>query len=377
MSYPRLNAIYNQKDINLADGGLGLTLEAKFGLKIAHTPLWSTRAAVDDGGQGLQALLQAHTEFLRAGARSLLTATYQAAYNTFEREGYTRDRALKLMSSAVTVANKARSQYQVENPIIQPHDIRIVLSLCAFGGTVSPMQDYDGIYPPPYGPRAYTTSRENITSFGEDLVGREKSIQALAEFHTERVLAFADNDQTWDAIDAIAFETLSLQREVTAIRRAMTTVEEVLQKGGRCVKPWWITAVFPDGRCRETHAPGGDNISAKDVATAMIRQEANDQGTQLARPDGIGINCTEVQFLPGLVEAFTQATGSCVQETKWPWLILKPNGIAREAEAWAAGLLECIDKMKGSGWGGIVAGGCCAATPDFIDSLRIQLVQMK
>ncbi|KAI6021546.1 Homocysteine S-methyltransferase [Pisolithus microcarpus] len=368
MSYPRLNAIYNQKDINLADGGLGLTLEAKFGLKIAHTPLWSTRAAVDDGGQGLQALLQAHTEFLRAGARSLLTATYQAAYNTFEREGYTRDRALKLMSSAVTVANKARSQYQVENPIIQPHDIRIVLSLCAFGGTVSPMQDYDGIYPPPYGPRAYTTSRENITSFGEDFGWEGEIHSGLGRNESWHLLT---NDQTWDAIDAIAFETLSLQREVTAIRRAMTTVEEVLQKGGRCVKPWWITAVFPDGRCRETHAPEGDNISAKDVAAAMIRQEANDQGTQLARPDGIGINCTEVQFLPGLVEAFTQATGSC------PWLILKPNGIAREAEAWAAGLLECIDKMKGSGWGGIVAGGCCAATPDFIDSLRIQLVQMK
>ncbi|KAI6134669.1 Homocysteine S-methyltransferase [Pisolithus croceorrhizus] len=377
MSYPRLNGIYNEKGVNLADGGLGLTLETKFGLKIAHTPLWSTRAAVDDVGQGSQALLQAHMEFLRAGARTLLTATYQAAYNTFEREGYTRDRALKLMSNAVTIANKARSQYQVENPDIQTHDIRIVLSLCAFGGTVSPMQDYDGIYPPPYGPRAYTTSRENITSFGEDLTGREKSVQALEEFHVERVLAFAENGQIWDTIDAIAFETLSLAREVTAIRRAMTTVEEVLRKGGKCTKPWWITAVFPDGRCRETRVPGGDSIPAKDVATAMIQEETNDQGMQLAKPDGIGINCTEVQLLPELLEAFAQATGSCVQGSKWPWFILKPNGIAREAETWAAGLLECIDKMEGGGWEGIVVGGCCAATPDFIDSLRIQLMQMK
>ncbi|KAI6010505.1 Homocysteine S-methyltransferase [Pisolithus marmoratus] len=374
MSYPRLNGIYNRSHINLADGGLGLTLEAKFGLKIAHTPLWSTRAAVDDGGgQGPQVLVQAHTEFLRAGARTLLTATYQAAYNTFEREGYTRDRALKLMSDAVAIASKAKSQYQPENADIQPHDICIVLSLCAFGGTVSPMQDYDGIYPPPYGPRAYTTDGENITSFGEDLAGREKSIQALAEFHIERVLAFAENNQTWDTIDAIAFETLSLAREVTAVRRAMTTVEEVLQKRGKCTKPWWITAVFPDGRCRETRVPGEDNIPAEDVATAMIREEVNDQGKLLEKPDGIGINCTETQFLPGLLEAFVQAAGSCVQGSQWPWLILKPNGIAMEAEAWAAGLLECVDRMKGRGWEGIIVGGCCTATPDFIDSLRIQL----
>lgn len=87
---PGLSDVYDKR-INLADGGLvrteledsppylsydtmqGTTLEDILGLKIAHTPLWSTRAAVDE--EKSQLLVQAHLSFLRAGARTLLTST--------------------------------------------------------------------------------------------------------------------------------------------------------------------------------------------------------------------------------------------------------------------------------------------------------------
>ncbi|KAL4073785.1 Homocysteine S-methyltransferase [Scleroderma yunnanense] len=369
MSYSRLNEIYDDH-VNLADGGLGLSLEDKYGLQIAHTPLWSTRAVLDDGGQGSQNLLQAHLDFLRAGARTLLTSTYQAAFNTFEREGYDRSHALELMSNAVAIADKARSLYCHKNTDVRPRDIRIVLSLGTFGATVSPMQDYSGIYPPPYGPRAYTRNGENITSFGDDTIGMEKSIQALAEFHAERVLAYAENDQTWDTIDAIAFETLSLAREVTAIRQAIATVEDVLRERNKRTKPWWITAVFPDGRCSETGVPGGDNIPAEEVAAAMMRDEVID-GKPLAKPDGIGINCTEVQFLPALLEAFVQAAQHVRgQEVKWPWLVLKPNGGSGEAGTWAVDVARNVDNMQGFGWEGMIVGGCCKTTHEFVDALR-------
>lgn len=87
---PRLSDIYH-KEINLADGGLvrielhdsltsclidmaqGSTLEDILNFKIAHTPLWSTRAAADE--EKSQLLVQAHLSFLRAGARTLLTST--------------------------------------------------------------------------------------------------------------------------------------------------------------------------------------------------------------------------------------------------------------------------------------------------------------
>jgi len=277
------------------------------------------------------------------------------------------------MSSAVAIADKARSQYSYENTTVQSQNIRIVLSLGPFGSTVSPMQDYGGIYPPPYGPRAYTDNGENITSFGDDTIGKEKSIQTLAEFHAERVLAYAENDQTWDTIDAIGFETLTLAREVTAVRRAVTIVEDALRERKKRTKPWWITAVFPDGRCPETGVPKGDSIPAEEVATAMMRDEISDR-RPLAKPDGVGINCTEVQFLPALVSAFVQAAQHAFgQEVKWPWLILKPNGTGGNAETWAMDMARNVANMRGIGWGGMIVGGCCKATPEFIHALHTRM----
>ena len=269
------------------------------------------------------------------------------------------------MSDAVAIADKARSQYCHENTRVQPQDIRIVLSLGPFGSTVSPMQDYDGIYPPPYGPRAYTDNGGNTASFGNDTIGREKSIQALAEFHAERVLAYTENDQTWATIDAIGFETLALPREVTAVRRAITVVEGALDKLNKRTKPWWITAVFPDGRCPETSVPKGDRIPAKEVAAAMMRDEVS-EGKPLAKPDGVGINCTEVQHLPALLGAFVEAAQH--QQGRWPWLILKPNGAGCSAETWAMDVARNVANMWAVGWSGLIVGGCCLVTPECIDA---------
>ncbi|KIO09398.1 hypothetical protein M404DRAFT_262626 [Pisolithus tinctorius Marx 270] len=138
----------------------------------------------------------------------------------------------------------------------------------------------------------------------------------------------------------IALETVSLAREVTTIRRAMTTGEEVLRNG---------KSVRSRGGSQETRVPaGGDNIPAKDVATTMIREEVSDKGKPPTKPNGIEINCTEVQFLLGLLEAFIQIT---------------------RGEAWAAGQLECLDEMKGCSWEGIIVGGCCAATPNSVETV--------
>ncbi|KAF9241808.1 Homocysteine S-methyltransferase [Melanogaster broomeanus] len=371
MSTPGLKEIYT-KQINLADGGLGSTLEDILNMKISHTPLWSTRAAADD--EKSQILIEAHLSFLRAGARILLTSTYQAAFNTFEREGYWRDEALKIMSNAVAIAAQARSLFCAENESVQPDDIRIALSLGTFGSTVSPMQDFGGIFPPPYGPKAYSDTEENTTSFGNDTEGREKSIQALEAFHAERLVAYTEMPTAWNLIDCIAFETLPVAREVTAIRRAVTAVAASLKEKGMRMKPWWITAVFPDGRCPETLFPGGDHISVNQVAALMVRDEEDGQGRPLATPGGIGINCTAVEYLPELLDLFKQACGQTIGEgIEWPWLVIKPNGGGGPEKGWADRMATCIGDALGQGWGGIIVGGCCKAGPDDIGCLASKL----
>ncbi|KAF9227126.1 Homocysteine S-methyltransferase [Gyrodon lividus] len=372
MSTPGLNKIYNGR-MNLADGGLGSTLEDILNFKIAHTPLWSTRAAADD--EKSQLLIEAHLLFLRAGARTLLTSTYQAAFNTFEREGYSRDDALKIISKAVEIAAQARSRFRAENENAQPHEIHITLSLGTFGSTVVPMQDFEGIYPPPYGPKAYSDTEENTTSFGNDTEGREKSIQALSAFHAERLMAYTEMPEAWDLIDCIAFETIPVAREVTAIRRAVTTVSAALQEKGMRMKPWWITAVFPDGQCPETRFPGGDHISPKEIAALMIQDEVNGQGNPLATPSGIGINCTAVEYLHELLDKFKQACDQTIGEGgEWPWLIIKPNGGGGAQNGqWSDNMETTLDEAQGQGWGGMVVGGCCKAGPDDIGRLASKL----
>ncbi|KAH7888947.1 Homocysteine S-methyltransferase [Phlebopus sp. FC_14] len=361
-----LKEIY-RGDINIADGGLGTTLEDVCDLQISNTPLWSTRAVTDNDADAQGLLADVHLSFLRAGARTLLTSTYQAAFSTFEREGYSRDVAGELMSKAVAIADVARSQFCAEKDV-QPDQIRIALSLGTFGATLSPMQDYGGIYPPPYGPKAYSATEDNTTSFGDDSAAREKSIDALAEFHAERVLSYATNDQTWNAIDCIAFETIALAREVTAIRRAVTKVDGELQRCGKRMKPWWITAVFPGGRSAETRYPGGENISAEEVATLMTRVEVDRNGRALAAPSGIGINCTDLKIQRELLGRFKRACQATIQE--WPWLVIKPNGgDGTEHKRWADELAELVKDAR-QRWGGLIVGGCCKTRPMHISELR-------
>ena len=270
------------------------------------------------------------------------------------------------MRNAVHIADQARHQFCKEHPDVRPQDIRIALSLGPFGSILAPMQDFGGIYPPPYGPREYNESGENTTSFGDDIAGKEDSIKALARFHEDRLRVFTSDKGTWDKVDFIAFETAPLVREVEAIREAMGDMKEAI--GG---KPWWITATFPHGKCPETRQPSGDHYSAVEVAKAML----HDTGKPV--PTGIGINCTALKFVPGLLDDFERV----VDGDKRPFLVLQPNGgdgydlssqafqEAEDGDRWAEVLASVVRGAKGRGWEKIVFGGCCKTGPGDIRAL--------
>lgn len=277
------------------------------------------------------------------------------------------------MSNAVSIAARARASFCAENDNVHRNEIRIVLSLGTYGSTVIPMQDFDGIFPPPYGPKAYSAMEKNTTSFGNDVEGMEKSIQALTEFHTERLLAYAQIPETWDLVEGIAFETVPVAREVTAIRRAVTAVAVSLHAEGKRMKPWWLTAVFPDGWCPETRVPGGEHMRAKEVADLMLQEGVNGEGRALVLPDGIGFNCVAVEHMHGLLDQFKEASTQVIGKgRKWPWLVIKPNG-GGAGIGWVDSVAECVDEAYGQGWGGLIVGGCCKAGPEEITQLALRL----
>lgn len=85
----------------LLDGGLSNQLEAQ-GCDLSDA-LWSARLLADAPHQ----IEAAHTAYVRAGAQVLITASYQATFEGFERRGIGRARAAELLAGSVELARRA------------------------------------------------------------------------------------------------------------------------------------------------------------------------------------------------------------------------------------------------------------------------------
>ena len=293
------------------------------------------------------------------------------------------------MRSSITLAAEARSRFATEARV--PIDrIKIALSLAAYGASLPLPHEFDGYYPPPYGPKAYVYSPDpmspNRNAYRADESTQEaESEDVLTAFHLERLRVYASDKETWRAVDAIAFETIPLAREVKAIRRAVATLEDELAPGER--KPWWVCTVYPGGKFPEEQAGlGGGKPRNKDVLAAYFDDVPTaatagaHKGARYAVPDAFGINCTamldvaDVVATAGDILAGTSATRI---NGGRPWLVLKPNGgqtynmdtrewgwhggeTRLQGDEWARQLSEIVRSADGKGvWGGVLVGGCC------------------
>ncbi|CDO76056.1 hypothetical protein BN946_scf184696.g8 [Trametes cinnabarina] len=375
----------------ILDGGLGTTLEDVFHKDISHA-LWSAKPIDEDP----EVIVAAHLAFLRAGANIILTSTYQCAYNTFERAGYTREDARRIMLKSVALANEARHRYLVEwreegkhgdalSSPPPPPEVKIALSLGPYGGTLSPSHEFDGFYPPPYGPDLSSVETKT-NAFDDTPAGKaqeEASIDALATFHYERLRVFADDEETWKAIDYVAFETVPLRREVYAIRRAVARLqgEQDTESTEWQMKSWWISNDYPDGSFPETKT-GGEHYTPAEVAEAVLVDDVRQTVW------GLGINCTGTKFVKELTrEARSAAKKYAEKHGRRPWLVLYPNRgdvydpetqvwhrMGREGPQWAKDVCAVVlENVQSGDWEGVIAGGCCKVGPQEIVGLTKEL----
>jgi homocysteine S-methyltransferase len=304
------------------------------------------------------------------------------------------------MSKCVRLAAEARSQFCATEWQSIPADgpnssvpedpgaVKIALSLGPFGAGLSPAQEFDGYYPPPFGPRRYTRGDDNCNAFPKDDDGRQKEDEAtaaLTQFHFERLCVFADDEAAWDALDFIAFETVPLVREIRAIRMAMAAFQT--RRPSVQSKPWWISFVFPQGKFPET-GEGGSNVPVRSVVAAALLRIPTPVGSDpLPIPSALGINCTEVELIPAVLADMEAAMLEFQTQESRPWLVLYPNGgdvynpisqtweVKDKPGVWAEKLANIVAKIQvRSGiWSGVVAGGCCRTGPEDIDLLNKQL----
>ncbi|CZS94289.1 related to homocysteine S-methyltransferase [Rhynchosporium agropyri] len=373
--------------IILLDGGLGTTLADQHDCKFDHnTPLWSSHLLISDPS----ILSAVQTAFAEAGANVLLSATYQASFEGFERtrigsgdetgenEGIDEKEAGRFMRNGISIAREAF--YSASQNTGDGHgrgNGGVALSLGAYGATMIPSQEYTG---------KYDEAR--------------LSVNALQAWHAKRLGAFTpivgmgggsgsdsledeEKRRCWQDVDLVAFETLPLKEEITAVRRVMGQLSPT---DGVDSKDFWISCVFPGERMC---LPDGSKVG--EIVRLML-----EQGEGLSVPLAVGINCTKVGKLEGLVEEFEREVGRLVEggDVEWPALVLYPDGtdgevydttrkewvksagVSKSVMSWDETVFGIVDRAQKRGfWNSIIVGGCCKTTPEDISKLRRRIDQ--
>ena len=393
----------------------GSTLEDTFKQDITHTPLWSAKPVRESP----ELIVDAHLAFLRAGAEIILTSTYvfkrkdsgglsplnlenryQCSRETLEQAGYTPEEGIQIMQKSVKLADDARKGYLAEQAP-PTKEAFIALSLGPFGSAVLPPQDFDGFYPPPFGPKGPTedgTGNTRLFSSSSDpdsgvvVEEEEKAIEALAQFHLWRLHAVASDPEVWNVVDYVAFETVPHLRELRAIKLAMARFDADTQGGLNKLRGWWISLVFPSGeesaqwsreeREHQTRSLGL-NPDQAEVLTVLLDPKIG------AVPTGLGLNCTRIDQYPSILSSVLSRSKLEEKVTVPLTLVVYPNGgrfgdtfdlLTHRWEndggprpdgrnvTWEEEVVEVVQKCRDA-WKDVIVGGCCRVYPPQIKAL--------
>jgi homocysteine S-methyltransferase len=223
------------------DGALATELEAR-GYDLSDS-LWSARLLVDDPA----AIEAVHRAYLDAGARVLITASYQASVEGFLRLGLGREEGEAALASSVRLAQRARQR--AGSP-----EVLVAASVGPYGAVLAGGQEYTGDY--------------GAVTPGE-----------LEAFHEKRLRILLSAEP-----DCIACETIPRASEAAALARVLDRVE---------APEAWISFSCADGR-RTSH---GEPI-----------EEAVAAATASPRVVAVGVNCTAPEHLEELLERARTAT---------------------------------------------------------------------
>ncbi|MFC9797645.1 homocysteine S-methyltransferase [Streptomyces sp. NPDC127584] len=199
-------------EVLLLDGGLSNQLEAQ-GCDLSDA-LWSARLLAD----GPEQIEAAHTAYVRAGARVLITSSYQASFEGFARRGAGRAEAARLFARSVELARAAAAGAGEE--------VWVAGSVGPYGAMLADGSEYRGRY--------------------------GLSVRELEAFHRPRIEALAAAEP-----DVLALETVPDVVEAEALLRAVDD----------CGVPVWLSYTVEGGRTR----------AGQDLAEAFAVAAGNDR----------------------------------------------------------------------------------------------------
>lgn len=124
------------ENIHVLDGSMAAALKEQ-GID-STGELWTAQALSDN----IEAVYDAHYSYLAAGAQMILTNTYQANLQAFEKAGHSKQQAENLVGMAVLVAQKARDDYEEQTG---KHAL-VAASIGPYGAYLADGSEYRGDY---------------------------------------------------------------------------------------------------------------------------------------------------------------------------------------------------------------------------------------
>ncbi len=231
--------------VTVVDGGLSTALD-QLGVPVSGR-LWTARAVLDRP----DAVVAAHLGFLRAGARVLITASYQAWVDGFLAAGLDAPEARAALRRTTTLARDAVARFAAEDPT-GAAVVRVGASVGPFGATRGGGAEYG---PPP------------------------ADHQTLVGFHRRRL-----GDLVATAPDLVVCETISSTAETRAVIEALAAHPPL---------PTWVTVT-----CRaEGETWAGDPV--EDVVAVAC---------SLAQVEAVGVNCTDPRLVTGTLRRMAAVT---------------------------------------------------------------------
>lgn len=289
----------------ILDGGLSNVLEG-YGCDLHHE-LWSAKLIHGEP----ELIMQAHLEYLKAGAKCITSSGYQASFTGFINASFTRTEAKNLILKTIEIAENARSIYLKDNPSSQ--SIYIAASMGPYGAILADGSEYHGNY--------------------------DISEAEIKEFHAERIQLLSKTNA-----DFFAFETIPSLLEVSALAQLSSSFN----------KPTWISFSCKD----EVHLNDGNKISE---AATLLANSSN--------VFAIGVNCTSPKYISQIIEILKREatdkkiivypnSGEVFHAKSKSWLgVSDPFSFEKMAEEW-------YEK------GADIIGGCCRIGPDHIKRIK-------
>jgi len=313
-----LQPFLEEHGVVIVDGGLATALESRG--HVLQDDLWSARLLLEEPA----AIRAVHRAYLDAGADCILTASYQATLQGFQRRGLSQMAAEQLLRLSVELAVEARSDWQQSRPVTVPAGASprrlmplVAASIGPYGASLADGSEYHGNY--------------GLTD------------AALRDFHLRRWEILASSQA-----DLLACETIPSWQEVQVLL-------ELLR---RTPSSWgWMSVTCRDG------------TQLRDGSALVEVFASADQYDNLA---AVGVNCTSPRFMASCIREIRRVTrkpivvypnsGEHFDEKRRTW------SEADTAPDWA----QVARQWRALGAQGI--GGCCRVGPAQIRSMRAALL---